>query len=98
MEKSKQLFHSRLDLPGWKKSAAELYAVFCGEGKGKADYYMCSPFTIFEETYLFTTSLYSVCSRKRNCRVFILEADTITGLTRAKLHHSVTYMKYSVNY
>ena len=62
-----------------KKTTRELYSMFSGAHTGMSiEDFVCSTFTLTEESYGIATTMFGVCKKKRRAHSFEISAETVT--------------------
>ena len=79
-EEASIFFQDKIERLEWRvehrKTTSELYSMFCGKNKQQSvEDRVCKEFSIAEETYGLAATLFGLCSKKKNCHVFRVDAD-----------------------
>ena len=80
-----------------QKTTRELYSIFCGYRSNQSmEDAVCKDFSVSKETYRLATSIFGLCSKKKNSHVFRIDADKISFANN--FHANSRAKKYAINY
>ena len=101
-EEDEKWFDSRNDRLEWqlsqRKTTRDLYSLFCGmKNEQSAEEMICKEFSVSEETYGFATSIFGLCSKKKNSHVFRIDAEKVVA-SKNKFHGNTKIKKFAINY